>query len=195
MVNLRTIRRLLLGSTSEKVVRLRRQPVLSVGAPSKALDGPISKFNRILCAIDFSECSLAALKYALSLAEGGNARVTALNVIEFMPVGHHPLVGSSFDPYAYRVAVEGINRERLHSVLLEAAPANQKVQGIVTTGKPQHEILRTAHEMQADVIVLGVHGRYPIDRALLGATAEPVWRRANCPVLTVRADGAVSAEA
>lgn len=58
---------------------------------------------------------------------------------------------------------------------------------MVTTGKAYREILRVAEEQQADLIVLGIHGRGGFDRLMFGSTTEPIVRRATCPVLTVRA--------
>jgi nucleotide-binding universal stress UspA family protein len=64
------------------------------------------------------------------------------------------------------------------------------VEEVVTSSKPHHEILRVAAEQRSDLIVLGIHGRNPVDRLVFGSTAEPVVRRAPCPVLTVRAHAA-----
>ena len=51
------------------------------------------------------------------------------------------------------------------------------------------EILREAAERRSDLIVLGVHGRNPLDLLLFGSTTHEVFRRASCPVLTVRTNG------
>jgi nucleotide-binding universal stress UspA family protein len=56
----------------------------------------------------------------------------------------------------------------------------------VAHGKPYAEILRTAAAQAADLVVLGVHGRNPIDLTLFGSTTNQVVRQATCPVLTVR---------
>ena len=185
--------RLLLGSVTDKVLRTARQPVLTVGAPAGEQD-TTSAFKRILCAIDFSECSIAALRYAVSLADGADAHLGAVNVIEWTPIGYDPLVGPPVDLAGYRMAAETTARERLRQVVQESAPT-LAVEEIVTSGKPHHEILRIAAERRSDLIVLGIHGRNPIDRMLFGSTAEPVVRRATCPVLTVRADVAAKVAA
>lgn len=176
--------RLFLGSVAEKVLRLALPPVMTVGA---AADHGGGSFSRIVCGIDFSECSLAALDYALALAAGANAEVTVANVIEWTPVGYDPLVGPPTDLAGYRMSAEASARERLRKALANAHPAHVQVHQIVTSGKPHHELLRIAKETAADLIVLGIHGRNPIDRLFFGSTAEPVVRQAECPVLTVRA--------
>jgi nucleotide-binding universal stress UspA family protein len=183
--------RLLLGSVTEKILRTAHQPVLTVGAPAGEED-TTSAFKRILCAIDFSECSIAAMGYALSLAEGADAHVTAVNVIEWMPIGYDPLIGPPTDLVGYRMTAEKASRDRLHKVILEFAPKGLDVEEIVSSGKPHHEILRIAAGQRSDLIVLGIHGRNPVDRMLFGSTAEPLVRRATCPVLTVRADVAAA---
>ena len=71
--------RLLLGSVTEKVLRTARQPVMTVGGADNSIS--TGAFGRILCGIDFSECSFAALEYALTLAGAASGQVTAVNVI------------------------------------------------------------------------------------------------------------------
>ena len=50
----------------------------------------------------------------------------------------------------------------------------------------QREMLRLAFEREADLIIMGVHGRGPLDIAVFGSTAHKVVREAPCPVMTVR---------
>jgi nucleotide-binding universal stress UspA family protein len=180
--------RLLLGSVTEKVLRTAPMPVLTVGAGPDVVPAAGASFERILCAIDFSNCSLDALRYAVSLAEPARAHLTVLYVVELTPIGYDPLAGPAFDFAAYEIAAESSGRERLDKTVAECAPMMTHVEKIVGTGKAHHEILRIAAERQSDLIVLGIHGRNPLDRMLFGSTAEPVVRRATCPVLTVRAE-------
>jgi nucleotide-binding universal stress UspA family protein len=180
--------RLLLGSVAEKVVRMAGSPVLTVGpAPDVVQTGGASaSFKRILCAIDFSDCSIAALRYASALAERAQADLTVLYVVEWTPIGYDPLMGPPTDLAGYRVAAEIVARDRLHTAIPEAARKTCRIEEIVSSGKPHHEILRISDSLQSDLIVLGVHGRNPFDRMIFGSTVEPVVRRAACPVLTVR---------
>ena len=181
--------RLVTGSVAEKILRLARQPVLTVGVPKGGADEP-SAFERILCAVDFSECSLAALGYAVSLADGMGARLTVVNVVEWLPVGDDLLLDTSPDVTAYRVGAETTHRQQLHKHMAATAGSGREVDELVTCGKPHHEILRIAAEQASDLIVMGIHGKNPIDRMFFGSTVEPVVRRATCPVLTVRAEAA-----
>jgi nucleotide-binding universal stress UspA family protein len=63
------------------------------------------------------------------------------------------------------------------------------VEKAVVRGVPFVEIIRTAKDKNADMIVIGTHGRTGIDHMLFGSTAEKVVRKSYCPVLTVRMAG------
>jgi nucleotide-binding universal stress UspA family protein len=186
--------RLMFGSVAEKVLRTASPPVMTVGLSGHITDGTAGQFTRILCGVDFSDCSVTALKYALSLATAAKASLTVMNVLEWMPTGYDPLVGPA-DLVGFHESVARAAREHLHAVVAGLHQRDVEVEEIVCSGKPHHELLRVAHEQQAQLIVLGIHGKNPLDRMLFGSTAEPIVRRAVCPVLTVRADNAARAAA
>ena len=75
--------RLVLGSVAEKVLRKASCPVMTVPKrlPDAMPTGPVV-YNRILCPVDFSESSLHALKYAISMAKEADGRLTVLHVVE-----------------------------------------------------------------------------------------------------------------
>jgi nucleotide-binding universal stress UspA family protein len=135
--------------------------------------------------VDFSECSIAALNYARALADP-ETRLTAVHIVEWTPNGYDPMIGPAMDIAAYRLEAERAGRERLHKLVAPMTRPGATIEEIVKVGKPYHEILRIADDERYDLIVLGIHGRNPIDRMLFGTTAEPVVRHATCPVLTVR---------
>ena len=179
--------RLFLGSVAEKTLRTSRVPVLVV--PPRLHDVvPAGRdpFRSILCAIDFSEDSARAMGYARSLAQHAGGRLTLLHSVEPIPVGYDPTGGVSFDVVGYQQALESAARAQLQKFVQPIAPGCD-TDTIVTTGKAYREVLRVATERQADLIVLGVHGRNALDRLVFGSTTEHVVRRATCPVLAVPA--------
>jgi nucleotide-binding universal stress UspA family protein len=178
--------RLVFGSVAERVLRLAPQPVMTVGLGGTGSAPAAGAFGRIVCGVDFSDCSLAALHYALALAEGAMAHITVVNVLEWAPSGYDPLAGFT-DIAGVRAAVERSAHERLHALVAGLPPSGIQITTSLRSGKPHREILSVAAEQDADLIVLGIHGRNPLDRLFFGSTAEPVVRRASCPVLTVRA--------
>ena len=88
--------RLFLGSVTEKVLRSTRVPVLTIPPPVQHPGSPV--YKTILCPVDFSDASIRALEYALSLAQQADARLILLHVIENVlgdigaeQLGHLPL--------------------------------------------------------------------------------------------------------
>ena len=180
--------RFLLGSVAEKVLRTSQVPVMTV--PPHVPDAiPLGghPFRRILYATDFYGGSEAALRYAASLAQHGAAQLTIMHVIEPFPVGHDPMVGTSFDVAAYHANLETKARAKLRTVVPESIRLGCDTHDVLTIGKPYVEILHVAAERRVDLIVMGVHGRNVLDRLLFGSTTDHIVRRARCPVLTVRA--------
>jgi nucleotide-binding universal stress UspA family protein len=178
--------RLMIGSVTEKVLRQASCPVLSVPPRAEEAGTLAPLFKRILCAVDFSECSMRALHYAMALAQEADARLTVLNVVELPADAHEQLPHLSPGVREYVAAVEEDHRQRLESAVPEAVRAYCNVETMMVPGKPYRELLRVAAEQQSDLIVLGIHGRGAADRLFFGSTTHHVVRQASCPVLTLR---------
>ena len=182
--------RLVLGSVAEKVLRKADCPVLTVpGAMPDVVPVPRLLFKRIVCAIDFSDCSMQALNYAMSLAQEADAHLTVMHVLEWPPEmpGNVPdtvLAGPGISEYA--AMAEEDRRARLNAAVPDTVRAYCTVDTVLTSGKPYREILRVAADQDADILVIGIHGRGAIDRLLFGSTAQHLVRQAPCPVLTLR---------
>jgi len=135
---------------------------------------------------------MAALQYALSLAEESNATLTLLHVLEWpweepppprledLPVEQGAALGE------YRRYREKMASMRLDALVPTSARLPQPPATRLSNGKPYVQILDVAKEEDSDLIVIGVHGRNPFDMMLFGSTANQTVRRATCPVLTLR---------
>jgi nucleotide-binding universal stress UspA family protein len=179
--------RLFLGSVSEKVIRRARCPTLIVPARAADIgtDAPV-QFRRILCAIDFSDSSLAALEYAITLAEEADAQLTLLHVTE-MPLAltQEPFV-LDVEFSRVRDAAAKDARRRLQDLIPERARTYCTVETSVVEGRAYREILQQAAEKNTGLIVMGVHGRGALDLLVFGSTTHHVIRGSTCPVLIVR---------
>jgi nucleotide-binding universal stress UspA family protein len=91
-----------------------------------------------------------------------------------------------FDASAFRHVVDEQARGRLQALVTDDVRVWCKPSTKVAYGKPYREILDVAEEERADLIVIGVRGRNPLDLTLFGSTTNHVVRRASCPVLTLR---------
>jgi len=172
---------LVLGSVTEKVLRKATCPVMTV--PPHGRTTAKLPFKRLLCPVDFSDSSLAALEFAFSLAQEGEAELTLLYVSEW-PVG---VSSAFFNVAAYREEVERYASDRLQALIPAEVGDWCRPTTRLCHGKAYREILGTATEDGADLIIMGVHGRNAFDLMLFGSTTNQVIRRATCPVLTLRA--------
>jgi nucleotide-binding universal stress UspA family protein len=115
---------------------------------------------------DFSDCSRRAGVQAADVARHFGAQLHVLHVD---------------DPVAAPTPPSRLTR----------ATADLDVDGEVTTaialGVPAHAICAYARGVDADLIVMGTHGRTGVSRAVLGSVAEAVVRHARCPVMTIPA--------
>jgi nucleotide-binding universal stress UspA family protein len=154
----------ILGSHAEHVVRTASCPVLTVSAGVEGeREGAAVRIGRILCAAGASEHSPTTIAYAWRLAAGAGARLTIVHVS---------------DPrHRTQVAVP--------SAAGPLAPAGVSREERVTSGAPSSEILRSARECSADLIVVGTHRRGPATLGLLGSTYGQVLGAAKCGVLAV----------
>jgi nucleotide-binding universal stress UspA family protein len=183
--------RLFLGSVTEKLLRKASCPVLTVPRHHPdAVPTPAQMFKRILCPIDFSDCSLAALRYATSLAQEIDGRLAVVYVVANDIT---PLPGQPADASAPTLSIADFfirREENVRRLLTDAIPEAVRtyctVETLLAHGKPSTEVLRLAREHEADLIVIGVHGRGAADLAVFGSTTHQVLRQAACPVLTVR---------
>jgi nucleotide-binding universal stress UspA family protein len=185
------LERFMVGSTTEKVLRKATScPVMVV--PPRAPETPVPpvQFHRILCPVDFSEGSLAALTYALSLAEEADAHLTLLHAIELTSAMDEVPLPPGFSIQTMREAAEADRHRRLDELVPDNVREYCTVHTMVVEGRASRAILRVAAERDADLIVMGVHGRGAFDLMLFGSNTHHVVRAATCPVLTVQARGA-----
>ena len=174
------LRRLLLGSVTEAVVRHSATPVLVVPGTSPAPRGPATA-GTVLCGVDFSASSPRAIEYAASLAAGSGARLLLAHVLEWseeqdpLPsTGGHRLPTSEDDAVA-----------RLNELITDEMRTGCSPAVALGYGEPGDELLRLRQHHDADVIVLGITRRSAIDLTVFGSTARRVIRDAERPVLTV----------
>lgn len=144
--------------------------------------------QRVLCPVDLSDASRRALDYALALGRQHAADVRVLQVVDL-----HGWAGTSVEGLD---ALTGQTRVLLEEQLgwwaarsVDGAGAATELRG----GPVVAGILAAGHEMGADLIVMGTHGRGGFERLALGSITEKVLRKSPCPVLVVpaREDAAV----
>ncbi len=179
------VSRLLLGSVTERVLRSAPCPVMVV-PPHDAVAPAEVSFKHIVCAIDFSESSLAGLTWALSLAEEADARLSLLHVIEIPPELRVSTIVTDDNIDELHAAVEADTLTQLRSLVPPAAAEFCTVETATAAGAAGNAILKFATERDADLIVMGAQGHGALERWLFGSKTRDVVCGSTCPVLTVR---------
>jgi nucleotide-binding universal stress UspA family protein len=181
-------RQMMIGSTTERVVRHAPCPVLSWhGNATPPADGQY--FQRILVPVDFSDANAESLRHASAFAAMFGGSITLAHVVE---PPKYPTWG-----YAHLV-------RRDESLKADAAKNLQPLRAslesrgctvdppVIVAGDADTQICRLASERKLDLIVLPTHGRSGLTQVFLGGTAERVVRHATVPVLVVRGNTSAS---
>jgi len=180
-------KRMLLGSTAERVVQHASCPVLVVRLHAAHWNGshtPRSRtgfrLTKILAPIDFSECSQLAFDYAAQLARDFEATLKLIHVInpQAYPFGDEHL---ALDAAQLTREAADAAQKRMRAM---ARKSNVRYCTSVVQGSPAAEICHAAND-DVDLIVISTHGRTDLGHLLIGSVAEHVVRYAHCPVLVI----------
>lgn len=142
-------------------------------------------YQHVLAAIDLSEEAREVLARARQVADQHQAKLSVCTVVK--PLTH---VYGGLDMMAYTQASVNFEQEAMNQARNQAALEADKVKVAtdnvhVSIGAPATQVVETANNLGADLIVVGSHGRHGLG-LLLGSTANGVLHQAECDVLTVR---------
>jgi len=139
----------------------------------------------ILCPVDFSEFSIRAYRYALSLAEHYRANLVAQHILELSRYPYADYVGSMGDYADFCRALREGGKEKLREFVKQHTHDEIQPELVTHEGVAADSILSLAQARKADLIVMGTHGRRGFDRLVLGSVTDRVMRTAPCPVLAI----------
>lgn len=144
-------------------------------------------FKKILCAVDLSEHSKLVADYATSLAKACGAEI----FVFYSAPSLSQYVGFHVPPNTINNFVGEIvsGAEKAMDAFVAENFQGVTAVGHVVVGYAAEEILARAESEDADLIIMGTHGRKGIDRILFGSVAEHVVKHARQPVLTIRPEG------
>ena len=142
--------------------------------------------KKILFPTDFSDSSLEALKYAITLARDYKAKLIVMHVIDekFFSEGLGLARAISFEEMEKEMKQEA--EKQLKVIIPSEEGEGIERETLLCRGTPFLEIIKAAHEKSVDLIVIGSHGRSGLEHIIFGSTAQKVVRKAPCPVLSVK---------
>jgi nucleotide-binding universal stress UspA family protein len=182
------LKRLILGSVTERLMRTLPCPLLVVRGQEKGFltsgDQDL-RLQRILVGCDFSPDSSLAFQYGLSLAQEFESELHLAHVIE--PPAYKDLLKPALERGEES---QGDLRVQLREKLTNMVPGEARAWCIPKTtllgGEPHEELTKYAVVNDVDLIVLGVRGHGLVEKLFVGSTTDRVVCRAACPVLSVR---------
>jgi len=180
------LKHLFLGSTAERVIQHAPCPVLVTrqlkGRPSDAsADLPA---RSILVPVDFSDCSVDGLAYAIDFAKEFGAKIIVQHVVDLGPIYMADSYGV-YDLSKYREMVRVNAKQQMREFVQLAKFGSVPFEAVVTIGSAVWEICDLAENRRVDLIITSTHGRTGFEHVLIGSTAEQVVRHAPCSVLVV----------
>ena len=173
------LRRFVLGSVTEHVLRESPIPVLAARATE---DPPNLPYRNVLVPTDGSDCATGAVDHALAIASACDATLHALNVVDDAAVMGSPGGGV---PSGYLENLESLGEEATKSLAATAEADGIDVRTAVEHGRPAQGVEAYGEAHEIDLVVMGTHGRTGVERFLLGSTTEAVIRNGTFPVLAV----------
>lgn len=177
------LKRAILGSVADELVRQSRIPVLLV-RPHETVEPTPGEFVRVLVPLSGRPGSEEIISHVLALTGTEGAHLTLLRITP-PPVEHDRpssgrILGGAVlpaeDPYLSTLAARLAER----GVLTSIHPPER--------GDSAEAVLRVASESDADLIAMTTRGLGGLDRAIFGSTSDEVLRKAPCAVLVVRGD-------
>jgi len=136
----------------------------------------------ILVPTDFSQLSSVAVDYAFRMAKRLGAKMFFLHVLD---LNQEPGEMAALYQEAYLLSKEKAEA-LLGDLVQRATRLGIEAEAKRVEGSPFVEIIQTAKKLQADLIIMGTHGRTGLSHMMMGSQAERVVRQAACPVLTVK---------
>jgi nucleotide-binding universal stress UspA family protein len=146
----------------------------------------MSRIRRILHPSDFSRASSKAFGRAVERAKANRANLVIAHVL----APAMPLAGDGYiSPKIYEdleASARAWGQKQLNRLLARARNEGVRVIGLLLDGVPHEQIVRAAKSKNANLIVIGTHGRTGLAKFVLGSVAGRVVAMAPCPVMTVR---------
>lgn len=170
------LRRLVLGTTAERLLRLTSVPVLVV----RQL--PHERYRRVLVAVDFSPWSLQAVALARQLAPLAPLVLLHAFQVPFEEKLHFAGV-DSVTIEQYRRQARAQATQRLHALAQDASLPPESWTPCVVEGEASQRIVEQEHEHDCDLVVLGKHGQSAAEQLLLGSVTKHVLAEGSADVL------------
>ena len=179
------LKHVFLGGTAERIVQHSPCPVFVVRQPKRKWKTTrVFRADTILVPVDFSDCALEGLKYAIEFADSVAAKLILFHVVQL----GYAYTADGFAMYDLSVLIGDARRAAKHQMgdfVRRVKVGGVKFETVFTDGLPMPEIRAFAEARDVDLIITATHGLAGLKHVLIGSIAEQVVRHAPCSVLVV----------
>ena len=170
------LRRLLLGTTAQRILNSTKCPVLVVKQT------PHESYKRLLVPVDFSPSSVRAIRHARSIAPLADIVLLHAYEVPFEGRMRYAKVDDEIIKH-YRVISRQETGHKLDALCDEAGLSVHNRRQVVLQGDPRLHILEQEQELDCDLIVMGKHGKTLLEEMLLGSVTEHILTESQSDVL------------
>jgi nucleotide-binding universal stress UspA family protein len=151
---------------------------------------PLPPTYKVVVGVDYSEPSVQAMRAAFDIALHRDSQIFAIAVAEGWAPGRPAEVSTEMQENFRDEAQQTLEKwiaEQVNELEKTGVKLNRKrIAAAIDFGKPAEAILALAEDVQAELIVVGTHGRKGLERLVVGSVATEVLRGAHCAVLVAR---------
>jgi len=149
---------------------------------------------KLLVGVDLSEATEKIVKKTEEIAKALSAEVWVIHIVKPEPAdffigGHEPVSeGFETDPQSFRDSLAErfhVEHRQIQEIAEQLRKADVDTTALLVEGEAAETMLKEASKLDADIIVVGSHGRGTMYQVLVGSVSEGVIHRSECPVLVV----------
>ena len=151
--------------------------------------------NKIMVAVDFSDYSLPAARYAARLAEDVKADLLLVNVINQRDVNILKKIADEAPTFSFDAYLEETRKDReegFQRLIKDAGCGGTAVKTVIRIGVPYQELLEVIKTKKPDLLIMAIKGRSNLVNTIVGSCAQKMFRRSPIPVLSIRGDGSIA---
>ncbi|RMF93803.1 MAG: universal stress protein [Candidatus Schekmanbacteria bacterium] len=150
-------------------------------------------FKRILVPVDFSDGSMNSFNLAEFFSKDRGSKIILVHIIS-EPLITDPIHSSEYFTPKIIADLKEELEEKIQEEYVEKSNLKNDIETVVLRGYPPTEIISLIEKTNADLVVMGTHGRKGLAHLLLGSVTEKVIRASKVPVITMRVDTVIAPE-
>ncbi|MBW1777261.1 MAG: universal stress protein [Deltaproteobacteria bacterium] len=149
----------------------------------------MDEIQNIMVAVDFSDYSINAVRYAMKMAGDVKASILLVNVVNQKEIDAAKKIASeyqAFDMQKYIQDTVSFRKKEFERIIAECGSSVPNIKTSIRIGVPYEELLKEIDEKQPDLLIMGTKGRTNLVDTIIGSCTQKMFRRCTIPLLILR---------